>query len=410
MSRGPRGAGVRRSWGDDDSRTPILHVDMDAFFVEVELLERPHLRGLPIAVGGSERGVISSASYEARRFGVNSAMPVARAKQLCPDLIIIPTTSGKYSAVSRRIMEILRAATPLVEQVSVDEAFLDVSLDAKRTPLEIAADLRAKIRAAEGVPASIGIAATKHVAKIASAHAKPDGVLLVPKEATSDFLLELPLGAMWGVGSATLTKLERAGLTSVADIRALRRRDLESLLGLNGGHLWDLAHGIDPRRVVTSREEKSIGKEETYFDLLTTRQEVAARMLHQAHECASRLRSRGWLARTVTIKVRDASFHTITRSHTMSAPTQLAREIYRVADSLLVMPIGGVRLIGVRVEGLVRAGGTQGQLGDNGRTEQAERALDSIREKFGRGVVVPGTLLPPTEGSGYDGQRPELRE
>lgn len=395
MSRAPRSQAGRRMRGGDDSRTPILHVDMDAFFVEVELLERPHLRGKPVAVGGQERGVIASASYEARAYGVNSAMPVAQAKRLCPDLIMIPVRHGIYSTVSRRIMEILGSFTPTVEQVSVDEAFLDVSGDRKRRPVQIAQDIRAAIREQEGVPASVGIAATKHVAKIASAHAKPDGFLLVPENETLAFLGDLPIGALWGVGEATQKKLASRGITSVTDIRELSQSDLERMLGKMGGKLWELANGIDRRDVVTTRVEKSIGKEETYFDLLTVRSEVEARMLHQAHECARRLRERRLVAWRISIKVRDASFSTITRSHTLMSPTNLASEIYRVAISMLDMPPGGVRLVGVRVENIEPGESTQAILGDDGRTEQAERTLDTIRKKFGSGVVGPGTLLSP---------------
>lgn len=398
MSRGPRSASARRSLGSDDSQTPILHVDMDAFFVEVELLQRPHLRGLPVAVGGAERGVVTSASYEARGFGVNSAMPVAQAKRLCPDLIMIPVRHGVYSAVSRRVMEILGSFTPLLEQVSVDEAFLDVSGDRRRTPVQIATLIREEIRAREGVPASVGIAATKHVAKIASAHAKPDGLLLVPRSETAAFLGELPLGAIWGVGEATRKRLEQRGIRSVSDIRELSRDDLERALGKSGVKLWELANGIDPRPVVTSRPEKSIGREETSFDLLTDPEHVRARMLEQAHDCARRLRARSLVAWRVTIKVRDASFTTITRSHTLQAPTNLAHEIYRVASTLLEMPRGGVRLIGVRVENLEPGDSGQATLEDGGRTEQAEKALDTIRKRFGTGAVGPGTLLSGSEG------------
>lgn len=399
MSRAPRSQASYRL-GSDDSQTPILHVDMDAFFVEVELLERPHLRGLPVAVGGRERGVVTSASYEARAYGVNSAMPVAQAKRLCPSLVMIPVRHGIYSTVSRRVMEILGTFTPLIEQVSVDEAFLDVSGDRKHSPVQVAAMIREAVRGQEGVPASVGIAATKHVAKIASAHAKPDGLLLVPKEKTQEFLVGLPLGAIWGVGEATRKRLHQRGITSVRDVLDIERRDLERLLGKSGAKLWDLANGIDPRGVETTRVEKSIGKEETYFELLTNREEVKARMLDQSHACAQRLRDRTLVAWTVSIKVRDATFTTITRSHTLPTPTNLGQEIYRVAASLLEMPKGGARLIGVRVENLEEGDSSQATLDDDGRTEQAERALDTIRKRFGSGAVGPGTLLSPKTEDG----------
>ena len=399
MSRAPRSQASYRL-GSDDSQTPILHVDMDAFFVEGELLERPHLRGLPVSVGGRERGVVTSASYEARAYGVNSAMPVGQAKRLCPSLVMIPVRHGIYSAVSRRVMEILGTFTPLIEQVSVDEAFLDVSGDRKHSPVQVAAMIREAVREQEGVPASVGIAATKHVAKIASAHAKPDGLLLIPKEKTQEFLVGLPLGAIWGVGEATRKRLHQRGITSVRDVMDIERRDLERLLGKSGAKLWDLANGIDPRGVETTRVEKSIGKEETYFELLTDPEEVRARMLDQSHACAQRLRDRTLVAWTVSIKVRDATFTTITRSHTLTTPTNLGQEIYRVAASLLEMPKGGARLIGVRVENLEEGDSSQATLDDDGRTEQAERALDTIRKRFGSGAVGPGTLLSPKAEDG----------
>lgn len=402
MSRAPRSGSARRDWGSDDSQTPILHVDMDAFFVEVELLDKPELRGLPVAVGGQERGVVSAASYEARKFGVNSAMSVGRAKRLCPDLIMIPTSHGRYGEVSKRIMAILSSYTPTIEQVSVDEAFMDVSTDKKHTPSQIAAHLRWRIRHEEGVPASVGIAATKHVAKIASAHAKPDGMLLIPKEATLDFLKDLPLGALWGVGEVTRKKLSNAGLTKVSDLWELDRASLERGHGVAGVKLWDLAHGIDPRPVATSREEKSIGKENTFFDPLTNRDDVLGAMLEQSYECARRLRLKGLHAWRVTIKVRSTDFTTTTKSHTLHSPTNTAAEIYRVAKSLLVMPGGGVRLIGVRTERLEDVALTQGLLGDDGRTDKAERTVEAIRAKFGKRGALPGTLLPPSAEDGYD--------
>ncbi len=405
MSRAPRSATAKRQWGTDDSQTPILHVDMDAFFVSVELLARPELRGKPVAVGGQERGVVSAASYEARVFGVNSAMPVAQAKRLCPGLIMIPSSHGLYSAVSTRIMGILGSFTPLLEQVSVDEAFLDVSGARKLwgMPTDIAHQLRGAIREQEGVPASVGIAATKHVAKIASAHAKPDGVLLIPAERTQDFLVTLPIGAIWGVGEKTLETLARHGITSVADVAALPSADLERVIGrVPGRKVWELAHGIDPRPVVTRREEKSIGKENTFFEPLTKREDVLREMLDQSHECARRLRRAGLAASTVVIKVRATDFSTITRSHTLAMPTDLAHEIHRVASSLLPeLPRGGVRLIGVRVQGLTEPVG-QYALDDDGRRERLERAQDAIGSKFGPGVARPATLLERRDTSAGD--------
>ena len=328
MSRAPRSKEARRFWGDDDSDVGILHVDMDAFFVSVELLDRPELAGKPVAVGGAERGVVSAASYEAREFGVNSAMPVARALRACPHLTMIPPRHGRYSEVSRQIMDILHDVTPLVEKLSVDEAFLDVG-GARRLmggPVRIATDLRARIRREVGVPASVGIAATKHVAKIASAHAKPDGLLLIPRSATIAFLHGLPVGALWGVGEKTRARLANQGIETVGELADAGPERLARILGrAHGTHLYRLAMGQDPRPVQTSREEKSIGKEETFFEHVADRGKLEKILLAQAHATARRLRRARLTARTVAIKVRFADFTTITRSTTFARPQLRAR-------------------------------------------------------------------------------------
>ena len=400
MSRAPRSATARRSWGDDDSATPILHVDMDAFFVSVELMHYPELRGKPVAVGGKERGVVSAASYEARTYGVNSAMPVGKAYRLCPGLIMLPPRHGLYGEVSRQVMSILSDVTPLLEQVSVDEAFLDVSGARKLfgSPVDIARHLRERIRREVGVPASVGIAATKHVAKVASAHAKPDGMLLIPESATLEFLHSLPVGALWGVGERTRERLEVAGVDTVGELAGLGQARLERLLGKAGGaHLYALAMGIDPRQVTVSHIEKSIGREETFFTHVTDRAELDRVLLAQAHDTARRLRKKGFLARTVAIKVRFADFTTITRSLTLGQPTALANDIYRAARSLLDgVKIGadGVRLLGLRAEQL-QDGASEVQLAfdDDPRREIAESVMDGALARFGKDAVQPASLV-----------------
>ena len=400
MSRAPRSATARRSWGDDDSATPILHVDMDAFFVSVELMHYPELRGKPVAVGGKERGVVSAASYEARTYGVNSAMPVGKAYKLCPGLIMLPPRHGLYGEVSRQVMSILSDVTPLLEQVSVDEAFLDVSGARKLfgSPVDIARHLRERIRREVGVPASVGIAATKHVAKVASAHAKPDGMLLIPESATLEFLHSLPVGALWGVGERTRERLEVAGVDTVGELAGLGKARLERLLGKAGGaHLYALAMGIDPRQVTVSHIEKSIGREETFFTHVTDRAELDRVLLAQAHDTARRLRKKGFLARTVAIKVRFADFTTITRSLTLGQPTALANDIYRAARSLLDgVKIGadGVRLLGLRAEQL-QDGASEVQLAfdDDPRREIAESVMDGALARFGKDAVQPASLV-----------------
>lgn len=394
MSRAERSREARRDWGSDDSQTPILHIDMDAFFVSVELLHHPELVGKPVAVGGIDHGVISAASYEARRFGVNSAMPVGRAKSLCPQLILLPVRMNLYRDVSRTIMSILDDVTPWVEQVSIDEAFLDVSSARKLlgSPVQIARDLRARIRAEAGVPASVGIAATKHVAKIASAHAKPDGLLLIPKDATLDFLRILPVGALWGVGDKTRTKLEDIGIRTIGDISRLGEDRLRRLVGnAHGTHLWELAHGIDPRPVVVERQEKSIGRENTFFDNITDRRELERVLLDQCHDTARRLRTKHLKAGGVGLKVRFADFTTITRSSRLATPSNSGNDLYTAVRTLLNaidIPDDGIRLLGMRTYALVDEDGPlQLTLDADPRMEAAEHAVDAIRSKF------PGTHL-----------------
>ncbi len=400
MSRAPRSDQARRDWGSDDSLTPILHVDMDAFFVSVELMDRPELVGKPVAVGGQERGVVSAASYEARTYGVNSAMPVGQAFRRCPQLIMLPPNGARYSAVSKRVMEILRDVTPLVEQVSVDEAFLDVT-GARRlfgSPVQIAQMLRQRIRSEVGVPASVGIAATKHVAKVASAHAKPDGLLLIPEPATIAFLHSLPVGALWGVGEKTRDRLEVQGVETVADLVALGKERLIKVLGQAGGtHLYELAMGVDPRHVVTGRDEKSIGREVTFFDHVSDRAELEHVLLSQAHDTARRLRARGLFAATVSIKVRFADFSTITRSATLAQASNVAQDLYDTARRLLGgvrLPPEGLRLLGLRAEQLSTGdGGIQLAWDDDPRRAEAENVMDLVGEKFGAGAIRPASLL-----------------
>ncbi|WP_210580000.1 DNA polymerase IV, partial [Actinomyces succiniciruminis] len=392
---------ARRSWGEDDSATPILHVDMDAFFASVELLEHPELVGRPVIVGGRDgRGVVSAASYEARAYGVSSAMPMNEAMRRCPQAVVLPVRHGVYSAVSRQVMGILGEVTPLLERVSVDEAFLDVSGARRRmgSPVTIGHWIRRQVRERVGVPASVGIASTKFVAKLASAHAKPDGLLLIPAQATQDFLNVLPVGALWGVGEKSAQALARWGITDVRQLAATDVRRLERILGPAAArHLHDLSHGVDPRPVTPQREEKSVGTESTFFDTITDREHARRVLLDQAHQCAARLRAGGLRGRVVVLKARGADFVTVTRSRTLGVPTDLARDIFAVVESLfnaLPTPGGGFRLLGVRVEGLARADdGVQLLLDDDPRRGAPERAADAVRERWGSAALAPASLL-----------------
>lgn len=408
MSRAPRGERAGRSWGDDDTGCTVLHVDMDAFFAAVEVLDHPELRGLPVVVGGEHRGVVTSATYEARAFGVHSAMPVARARALCPQAVFLPTRHARYSEVSRQVMAVLADVTPVMEQVSIDEAFLDVSGALRRMgpPVTIARWVRREVRARTGVTASVGVAATKHVAKLASTHAKPDGLLLVPAAATVPFLHSLPVGALSGVGEKTRQVLERRGWDTVAELAATPLPVLHRTLGVAAGQrLHDLAWGVDPRPVTPGRVEKSVGTETTFAEDVTDRQLLDRVLLDQSHQCAARLRADGMLCSTVSVKVRMADFTTLTRSRTLAAPTDLARDIAAAARDLLAgvaVPAAGVRLLGVRAERLVSAAaGVQAMLDDDPHQARAERAMDGVRARFGPAVLRPASLL-----GGRPGGRP----
>ena len=394
----------------DDAGCHVLHVDMDAFFVAVEVRRNPSLRGRPVVVGGiGPRGVVSSASYEARAYGVRSAMPTARARRLCPQAVYIQPEHGAYGKVSKAVMAIFRDATPLVEPLSLDEAFLDVA-GAQRllgSPAAIGALIRRRVQEEERITCSVGVASTKFVAKLASTRCKPNGMLVVPADGVLEFLHPLPVAALWGVGERTGEQLDRLGLRTVGDLAQLPLGVLRRSVGeASAQHLHALAWGRDPRRVSPDAVDKSIGAEET-FDVDQVDPEMIHReLLRVAERTASRLRSSGQVGRTVVLKVRFADFSTVNRSRTLQAPTDGTQEIYDTARRLYVglsakMPI---RLIGVRVEGLATgvAAARQPALGepDRGWTE-ADRAVDAAIRKFGSGAVRPGTLVE----SGRRGER-----
>ena len=411
MSRAPRSRAARRSWGDDDSAAPIIHVDMDAFFASVELLEHPELAGRPVIVGGRDgRGVVSAASYEARAFGVSSAMSMAEACRRCPQAVVLPVRHGLYSRVSAQVMSVLAEVTPVLEKVSIDEAFLDVTGARCRMgpPVTIGRWIRAEVRRRVGVPASVGIASTKFVAKLASSHAKPDGLLLIPAHATQDFLNLLPVGALWGVGARTQEVLARWGINDVRTLADADPRHLEKILGRAAGrHLHELSHGVDPRRVEPVREEKSVGTETTFFDTVADREHARRVLLDQTHQCAARLRAGDLRCRVVVLKARGADFTTVTRSRTLAVPTDLARDIWEIVAALfsaLPTPAGGFRLLGVRVEGLLRPDdGVQLLLDEDSRRGAPERVADAVRRRWGNGALAPASLL---RGEGGGTRRP----
>ena len=410
MSRAPRCSAARRDWGDDDSGTPVLHVDMDAFFAEAELLDRPELRGRPLVVGGERRSVVLSATYEARALGVRAAMPMAQARALCPGAVVVPPRHDRYRALSAEVMAVLAGVTPVLEQVSVDEAFLDVSGARRRLgpPALIAGELRTRIRSAVGLPASVGIASTKLVAKLASAQAKPDGVLLVPREATVPFLHSLPVGALWGVGEVTGERLRGRGVRTVEELARLPVASLERMLGRAAGRrLHDLAWGRDPRPVEPTRVERSVGAERTFDQDVGDRAVLEAVLLEQSDRVATRMRRTGVRARTVALRLRRADFSTLTRSVTLSEPTDTARDVYAAAQRLLSgveVPPGGYRLVGLRAEGLVDGHGVTHQVAFDEEAgpghREAEQAADRVRARYGRDAVGRGSLVrrPATAG------------
>ncbi|WNB87553.1 DNA polymerase IV [Cellulomonas sp. ATA003] len=404
MSRGPRADGARRDWGTEEDGCSILHVDMDAFFASVELARRPQLRGRPVIVGGEERSVVLAATYEARAFGVHSAMPMTMARRMCPQAVVVPPDLSAYREVSAAVMDALADVTTLVEQVSVDEAFLDVSGARRRLgpPTTIAARIRERVRADHGITCSVGIASTKFVAKLASGHAKPDGVLLVPRAATVAFLHTLPVGALWGVGERTEAALARWGIRTVEQLAHSDVATIQRAVGkVAGAHLHDLAWGRDPRPVQPGRVEKSIGAEVTFLADVHDVAVVQQQALALADRCAERLRSQSLLARTVSIKIRTNDFRTLTRARTLPTPTDVGQEIYLVTRELLAgVDLGGlpVRLVGVRAEGLSPAESTPRQptleeaVGDEAATRRdAEAVMDLVRGRFGRAAIVPGS-------------------
>ena len=385
----------------DDLTATILHVDMDAFYASVELLDRPELVGLPVIVGHrGARSVVTAATYEARRYGVNSAMPMAVALRRCPRAVVLEPHFDRYRAASRTVMEVLGSVTPLVEPLSIDEAFLDVrgALRLHGTPWRIGALLRERIHAATGLHASVGAAATKFVAKLASGLAKPDGLLVVPEAETVGLLRPLPLSALWGVGAKTQESLERYGMRTVGDVADAPSDTLRRIVGEAGAtRLQALARGHDPREVTTSREDKSIGHEETFGVDLVDPAELHRELLRLSGDVGARLRRAGLRARTVSLKLRFEDFTTITRSRTLAEPTDLGRRLYEEARALYDAANAGrrpVRLIGVRGEQLVDAAGVPAGLWDDDEAwRDAEQTLDAVRSRFGAGVLRPATLL-----------------
>jgi DNA polymerase-4 len=383
-----------------DVTATVLHVDMDAFFASVELLDRPDLVGLPVIVGhDSDRSVVTAATYEARKYGINSAMPMAVAKRRCPGAVIVEPHFEKYQAKSRAVMRVFEQFTPQVERLGIDEAFLDVAgaLRLYGTPWEIGQAIRRAVFAETGLHCSVGAASTKFVAKLASSRSKPDGLLVVPAADTVAFLHPQPVSALWGVGGKTQETLENRGLRTVGDLATTPLASLVALLGPAGGQrLHDLAWGRDPRRVDTAVGEKSIGHEVTFGTDLTDRDAVARELLRLSEKVAVRMRRADVQARTLALKVRYTDFTTLTRSRTLAEPTDVARRIHREAVELydvLHKPGNRIRLIGVRGENLVPTAASNALWDDDAPWRETETTVDAVTARFGAGVLRPASLV-----------------
>jgi DNA polymerase-4 len=406
MSRGQlRPVGPPSGPPGDDTGCTVLHVDMDAFYASVELLKRPELRGQPVIVGGGgSRGVVLSATYEARAYGVHSAMPMMRARRLCPQAVVVPPSAGEYARASANVMEVFRSVTPLVEPISLDEAFLDVRGAARRLggPRQIGEWIRATVEDEQGITCSVGVATTKFVAKLASARCKPDGLLVVPADRVVAFLHPLPVGALWGVGDKTEEVLRRLGLHTVGDIANTPVATLQRALGpAVGSHLAALSWGRDERRVTPHEPDKSVGAEETFAVDVDDPGVIARELLRLSERTAARLRAAGQVGRTVSIKIRFSDFTTITRSRTLPEATDVGRTVYAVALGLyeaLGLERARLRLVGVRVEGIADEADQHRQLllgeKESGWRE-AEQAVDKASRRFGAGAVRPATLVQP---------------
>lgn len=382
----------------------IIHVDMDAFFAAIEQRDFPELRGRPVLVGGdSARGVVAAASYEARRFGCHSAQPMREALRRCPDAVVRPSRFEAYRQAAEQIREIFHSATPLVEPISLDEAFLDVtaSFDYAGTAEEIGQRLKQQIRAETDLVASVGIGPVKFVAKLASDLGKPDGFVAVAADDVLDFLAPLPVSRLWGVGKATLPKLKALGIERIEQIRAYTPEALEARFGKLGRHLWNLAYGQDPRPVVSERQAKSISHERT-FETDQTDEAFLIAVLHQlTDEVAMRLRKNGLLARSAFLKVRFENFQTVTRQVGWEEASDQTRPIWHHVRDLWQQEARwrgrAIRLLGVGLSGLIQPSEAQPSLFTPPEEEQdrrMDRTIDAIRHRFGLNSLRSADSLP----------------
>ncbi len=388
----------------DERERMVIHLDMDAFYAAVEVLDAPSLRGKPVIVGGGkERGVVSSASYEARKYGIHSAQPTATAMRLCPHGIFLPVRMGRYREISQRIFSIFHRFSPLVEPLSLDEAFLDVTGSTRLygPPEEIARKIKQQVETETGLTVSAGVAPSKFVAKIASDIQKPDGLTIVPQNKIRDFLNPLSIDKLWGVGRATREILHHLGVRTIGDLGRLPSELLVRKLGKHGLHLHLLAHGVDERDVDPEREVKSIGHEETYPEDIRDTELARKELLALATRVARRLRGHGFAGKTVTLKVKYHDFTRITRSVTLPRASDDGREIFQSCCVLLRKTEVGkkpVRLLGVSLSQLILPDKEEqlalfDEMQSPPMRKRLNKALDSISDRFGDEAIVPGTLL-----------------
>ena len=388
----------------------ILHVDMDAFFASVAEKDDPKLKGKAVVVGAGARGVVSAANYEARKFGIRAAMPIYRAKALAPHAVFVTPDHKRYSEVSAQVMAIFEDITPYVEPISLDEAFLDVT-GAKKllgSGREIADLIRKRVESEQGITCSVGISHNKFIAKIASAHCKPNGVLEIDPDKVLDFLHPLAASEIWGVGPKTNEQLAKLGLVTVGDIANTPRGTLIRTLGqASGSSLYELAWGRDYRDVITEQSEKSISASETFDTDLDDQESILKEILRLTEKSSERMRAKGYAANTISIKVRFADFSTITRSKTLDLPITTTQEIFEVAKNLyLALKLNNafIRLVGISLDSLVANEGIQqmalGQRSTGWR--QADKAVDLIKAKFGRSSLRPARLVESAEDNEDD--------
>ena len=377
----------------------ILHADLDAFYASVEQRDNPELRGRPVLVGG---GVVLAASYEAKRFGVRTPMGVVAARQLCPNAVVVPPRMAAYEEASRATFEVFDDFTPLVEALSIDEAFLEVAGVRKilGTPVEIAARLREEVRRRVGLPITVGVARTKFLAKVASGVAKPDGLLVVPPEGELDFLHPLPVERLWGVGPKTSAKLRDRGLETVAEVAALAEATLVSIVGPAAGrHLHALAHNQDPRPVTVGRRRRSIGSQHALGSRRRSEADIDAVLVGLVDRVTRRLRGAHRVGRTVMLRLRFADFTRATRSHTLEqatahTPTILAAVRTLLAEAEPAITTGGLTLVGVTVANLSDDEAVQLPLPFNRRSTAAlDTVLDELADRYGTGTVTRAVLL-----------------